>query len=184
MMRHPWRIALVVYVAAAVLYTWPLAAAPTQVLAAPQSAGDPYLNLWILGWDLQTLSQDPAAVITGRVFDAPIFYPARRTLAYSDHLLLPAVLILPVYMVTGSVVLCYNLVLVLACGIGTGDVCLHAVPEPNAGGALAAGLVWGSGRSIRHLIHLQLQGLYFLPLDVVRAPADRQPPARDAVCWD
>ena len=168
MMRHPWRIALVVYVAAAVLYTWPLAAAPTQVLAAPQSAGDPYLNLWILGWDLQTLSQDPAAVITGRVFDAPIFYPARRTLAYSDHLLLPAVVILPVYMVTGSVVLCYNLVLVLS--LVASALAMFAFTRSlnqSLVAPLAAGLVWGFWPfHTAHLIHLQLQGLYFLPLSM------------------
>ena len=42
------------------LVTWPLARDPFSQLGALQGPGDPYLNLWILGWDLQTLSRAPS----------------------------------------------------------------------------------------------------------------------------
>ena len=83
-----------VYLAAAVAGTWPLAAYLASRLGAPEGPGDPYLNLWILGWDLQALTETPSKLLDGRVFDAPIFHPASDTLTYSDHLLLQALLIL------------------------------------------------------------------------------------------
>jgi hypothetical protein len=163
---HPWRIAVLVFVTATILFTWPLASMPTRVLAAPQGPGDPYLNAWILGWDLQTLSTTPRALVNGRIFDANIFYPAQKTLAYSDHFLLPALVTLPVFLVGGSVVLCYNLVLLLS--LLASALAMFALARALTGStvaAVAAGLVWGFWPfHFAHLIHLQLQGMYFLPL--------------------
>ena len=72
---------VLVYLLAAVVYTWPLALHPATHLAAPVGPGDPFLNLWILGWGMQTLLADPGALLTGRIFDANIFHPAGSTLA-------------------------------------------------------------------------------------------------------
>ena len=158
--------ALGVYVGLALVFTWPLAWHPRSVLASTQGPGDSYLNLWILGWDLRTLTTHPLDVLTGRVFDANIFYPAAGTLAYSDHLLLQAVVLTPLYLVTRDLTLCYNALLVLslvACALA-----MHALVREVTGsewGALAAGIAWGfAPYHFGHLIHLQLQALYFLPL--------------------
>ena len=43
---------LFAYLAAAVVTTWPLAIHPGSLLGAPSGPGDPFLNLWILGWDM------------------------------------------------------------------------------------------------------------------------------------
>lgn len=157
---------LLVYVAAAVATTWPLAARPLSALGAPVGPGDPYLNLWILGWDMQAVLGDPASLVNGRVFDANIFHPATGTLAYSDHLLLQSVLLAPLYALTGNVVLCYN-VLLLASLAGSA-LAMHAFVRSvvgTTGGAYLAGLAWGFGSyRFAHLLHLQLQSLYFLPL--------------------
>ena len=94
-----WRraaLTLTVYVTAALVLTWPLAIGLTSRLGALQGAGDPYLNLWILGWGLHAWTTDPLSVVSGRVFDANIFYPAEGTLAYSDHFLLQALALAPV----------------------------------------------------------------------------------------
>jgi hypothetical protein len=80
------------YLLVALVATWPLAWHPRRLFGAPQGAGDPYLNLFTLGWDLQQLFDAPASWFNGAVFDAPIFHPARQTLAYTDHLLLQALL--------------------------------------------------------------------------------------------
>ncbi len=69
---------LLAYLAAAVVTTWPLALHPRSLLGAPSGPGDPFLNLWILGWDMQAVLSDPASLLTGRVFNANIFHPARR----------------------------------------------------------------------------------------------------------
>ena len=47
-------------------------------------------NEWILAWDAHQLAHDP-----WHLFDSNIFYPERDTLAYSDHLLVQAVMAAP-----------------------------------------------------------------------------------------
>ena len=79
------------------MLTWPLATQLTTRLGALEGAGDPYLNLWILGWGMQAWLSDPMGVLSGRVFDANIFIPAAGTLTYSDHLLLQSLVMSPLY---------------------------------------------------------------------------------------
>jgi hypothetical protein len=157
---------LLVYAAAAIVFTWPLVLHPTIHLAAPAGLGDPFLNLWILGWGMQTTVDDPTRILTGRVFDANIFHPAEGTLAFSDHLLLQAVVMAPLYAVTGDVVLCYNVLLVLS--LFASAAAMHAFVREvtgSTGGAYLAGLAWAFWPyRFAHLVHLQLQSLYFLPL--------------------
>ncbi len=158
--------ALGLYAVLALAFTWPLAWHPRSVLASTQGPGDSYLNLWILGWDLRVLTTHPLDVLTGRVFDANIFHPAAGTLAYSDHLLLQAVFLTPLYLFTRDITLCYNALFLLslvACAIA-----MHAYVREVTGserGALAAGIAWGfAPYHFGHLIHVQLQALYLLPL--------------------
>ena len=65
------------YVALALLVTWPLAAHPLSHLGALDGPGDPYLNLWSLGWDLKTLSASPFSLLNGAVFAPQTLHPAR-----------------------------------------------------------------------------------------------------------
>ena len=157
---------LLAYCAAAAVTTWPLVLHPRALLGATSGPGDPYLNLWILGWDMQTLLSNPASLINGAIFNANIFFPATSTLAYSDHLLLQSLLLAPFYAITGDVVLCYN-VLLLASLVGSA-LAMHLFVRSTVrteAGAYLAGLAWGFGSfHFGHLIHLQLQALYFLPL--------------------
>src|SRR5687768_17461381 len=102
------------YVLLAVAFTWPLARDPFGQLAALHGPGDPYLNLWILTWDLETISRSPVDALTGRIFDAQIFHPARQTLAYSDHFVVVAAMVWPIYAITQSAVVAYNAVVVLS----------------------------------------------------------------------
>ena len=157
---------LLIYAAAAIISTWPLALHPLTLLGAPVGPGDPYLNLWILGWGLQAWASDPLSVLSGRVFDANIFHPAAGTLAYSDHMLLQSAVLTPLYALTGSVVLCYNALFIGS--LVASALAMHLFVSRvvgTSGGAYVAGLVWGFGSyRFAHLIHLQLQALYFLPL--------------------
>jgi hypothetical protein len=154
------------YVALAVLVTWPLVLHPASRLGALDGAGDPYLNLWILGWDLRTISTAPLDVLNGHVFDAQIFHPARQTLAYSDHLLPIAVLVWPVYAITGSAVVAYNVVLLAS--LVASALAMHLLARRVTGstlGAVAAGTIWGFWPyHTAHLGHLQLQATYAMPL--------------------
>jgi hypothetical protein len=157
---------LLVYTIAAVVVTFPLVVSLTTRLGALQGPGDPYLNLWILGWGLRAWTTDPLSVFDGRVFDANIFFPAEGTLAYSDHFLLQSLALAPVFAVTGDAVLCYNLLLIGS--IALSGLAMHALTRAVTGserGAYVAGLVWACWPyRTAHLLHIQLQALYFMPL--------------------
>ena len=161
-----WLRPLVAYLASAAVSTWPLVIHPRALLGASSGPGDPYLNLWILGWGMQAVLSHPASLLNGAVFNANIFYPATGTLAYSDHLLLQSVLLAPLYAVTHDVVLCYNVLLIAS--LVASALAMHLFVRAVIGtetGAYLAGLAWGFGSyRFAHLIHLQLQSLYFLPL--------------------
>lgn len=148
------------------IVTWPLAWQPASLLGAPFGPGDPYLNLWILGWDLRVLFESPWSFVDGRVFDAPIFHPARQTLAFTDHLLLQALLVSPVYALTRDVVVSYN-VLWMGSLSASGLAMWWYLREVTGSriGALAGSLTYAfSAYRLSHVVHLQLQALYFLPL--------------------
>ncbi len=167
--RPGWReriIALAVNVLVAVIATWPLARHPRSLLGAPQGAGDPYLNLFTLGWDLRQLWIAPGSWVTGAVFDAPIFHPARQALAFTDHLLLQALLVSPVYAIWRDPVLSYNVVFIgsLAASAWAMWWYLRQLLDDRVG-PLVGGLAWGfCAYRFSHVLHLQLQALYFLPL--------------------
>jgi hypothetical protein len=168
-----------VYSLAAAVLTWPLAASLTSRLGALQGPGDPYLNLWILGRGLQAWTTDPLSVLTGRVFDANIFFPAEGTLAYSDHFLLHALTLAPIYAITGDAVLCYNLLLLGS--IAASGLAMHALVRAvtgTAAAAYAAGLAWACWPyHTAHLLHIQLELVVFMPLALLflhRVVAKRQ----------
>ena len=73
----------------------------------PWDLGDSLLNAWILAWDadqlLRFLAGDLGAL--RNFWNANIFYPEPLTLAYSEHLFAQAVQILPVYALTGNIIL-------------------------------------------------------------------------------
>jgi hypothetical protein len=78
-------------------------------LATASHGGDSRLIIWTLAWDNHVwLDRLPS------LFDANIFYPARNTLAYSEHLLGISFFTLPVYALTRNPVLAYNLVWLLS----------------------------------------------------------------------
>ena len=161
-----WMRAAGVYLVAAVILTWPLATQLTTHLGALEGAGDPYLNLWILGTGIKAWLADPASVVSGRVFDANIFYPAAGSLTFSDHLLLQSLVMAPLYAVTRNLVLGYNVLLLASLALS--GLAMHALVRGVTGSipaAFVAGLAWACWpyRSA-HLLHLQLQALYFLPL--------------------
>jgi hypothetical protein len=104
-----WRLqlaALAVAAALAVFHTWPL----SRDLAGQSRLdnADTALTTWITSWVAHQLPRDPL-----HLFDAPIFHPERRTLAYSEPLIAPGVMAIPLRGAGLSATTTYNL-LVLA----------------------------------------------------------------------
>ena len=64
------------------------------------------LNAWILWWTTK------AVPLTAHWWNAPIFYPAAGTLAFSEHLLGQAPIAAPLIALSGSALLGYNVTLI------------------------------------------------------------------------
>jgi hypothetical protein len=101
-------LATATYTALALVMTWPLVRGLTHDIAG--DLGDPLLNTWILAWDAdhiwRALTGHPSAL--AGYWNANIFYPHPLSLAYSEHLTAQAIQILPVYVLSGNPILCYN----------------------------------------------------------------------------
>ena len=82
--------------------------------ALPSDPLDTLLNSWILAWDADHLRHGLAGV-----WDAPIFYPHTNTLAFSENLFGIAILVAPVYWLTGNAVLKYNVAFILSFAIAS-----------------------------------------------------------------
>ena len=100
------------YVLATVAMTWPYAARLDRAVPPHE---DPLLQVWIARWVQHALVTDPL-----HLYDANAFYPLEHTLAYSDSNVPVALLMAPVYLLTGNAILAYNLLVlgtfVLAAG--------------------------------------------------------------------
>ena len=166
MLHAGWLRTAALYVLAACVLTWPLATQLTTHLGASEGPGDPYLNLWVLGWDLHAWTTSPLGVLSGRVFDANIFFPVQASLTFSDHLLLQSLILSPIFALSHDVVLCYNLLLLGS--LAASGLAMHVLVRSVTGStsaAVVAGLAWACWPfRTAHVLHLQLQALYFLPL--------------------
>jgi hypothetical protein len=154
-----WAVASLICVLLAVVHTWPLATAP-HILSRHDN-GDVMLNEWILAWVQRQLLRDPL-----HLFQGNIFYPAPDTLAYSEPLIVPAIMAAPVRWLGGSPVLVHNL-LVIA-GFALTALAAYAVIKMWTGDTLA-GLVAASAFAFNtHLLvrlaHVQALHAYGLPL--------------------
>jgi len=161
-----------------VVLTWPLYRHPTtRVLDAKSLYGgaeflvqrDINLTMWALAWDSHALVTDPL-----HLFDANAFYPARWTLALSEHMLGNAPLFAPVYLATGNPVLAHQTTLLLTfviAGLAMAAYVLYWTEDRAA--ALAAGFLfafapyrfWQIGNV--HVISIHWLPLVLLGIDAI-----------------
>jgi hypothetical protein len=158
-------VAAALYGAIAVIFTWPLVLGLSRDV--PWDLGDPLLNAWILAWDanrlLRFLSGDFGAL--ANFFDANIFYPEPLTLAYSEHLFAQSVQILPLYALTGNIILCYNVLFLstfVLSGLGTYLFVREVTGSPRA--AFVAGLIYAfAPYRVPQFSHLQVISSQWMP---------------------
>ncbi|HMC21942.1 MAG TPA: hypothetical protein VKL19_08855, partial [Thermoanaerobaculia bacterium] len=74
----------------AIIFTWPLA---IRLSTGTSDLGDPLLNTWIVDWDMYAATHS-----VSNIFQAPIFYPGKYPLAYSENLFGIAIVALPFYL--------------------------------------------------------------------------------------
>lgn len=163
-------LALGVFGTLTVAFTYPLAFHLTD---AVEDGQDALLNVWIMAWDLHGLLTNPLDL-----FNANIFYPFARTLAYSEINFSQALLAAPFTVASGNPVLGYNVALLLTFVLsGWGAFLLARRWTGSTVGAYAAGILFAfNAYKMSNLAQIQLVSLHWLPfallgLDALLTPA-------------
>ena len=143
----------------AIVHTWPLVTAPGTL--SRNDNGDAQLNEWILAWVAHQLPYAPA-----RLFHANIFHPARDTLAYSEPLIVPAMLGAPIWWLGGSPVLLFNVVLMLGFVLTAwaGYALVYEWTRDRAAGLLAGSVFAFNTHTLTRIAHVQAIHAWGLPL--------------------
>ena len=143
--------------------TWPLAIELARSL--PSDLGDPVFNCWVLARNGRWLIDFLAGKPVSDFWDGRIFYPAPLTLAYSEHLVVPSALALPLVAATGNVVLSYNVLLLSSFFLSAFGVFLLVRDlTGHTAAAFLAGLFYGfSPYRVDQLPHLQVLSSQWLP---------------------
>jgi hypothetical protein len=146
------------FIGLTVFLTWP------QVLHLSNRTADsedPLLSIWRLRWVAHQLPRAPLAL-----FDGNVFYPERRTLSFSDAVILPAVAAAPLAWLGLNRVLVYNLVLLS--GFVLSGCTMFLLVKRLTGNAVAgvfAGVVFAfAPYRFDHFEHLELQHAWAMPL--------------------
>ena len=158
-------VATLIYAGLAVAWTWPLATGLTRDL--PWDLGDPLLNCWILAWHFhqagRVLRGDAGAFADW--WHPNIFHPTRYALGHSELLVGQAVLGAPVHVVTGNIILTYNLLFLASfvlAALGVFLLVRHLTGRPIAG--LVGGLLYGFALyRVNQGPHLQVLSAQWFP---------------------
>jgi hypothetical protein len=164
--------AAVVLTALVIFVTWPQAA---HLATGVSDFGDSLLNAWALAWVAHAVATRPASL-----FDANIFHPEAGTLAYSETLLLPGLILAPVLWLGADPILVHNLLLLGACiASGVTMFVLVRALTGHAGAALVAGAVFAlAPYRMEIYAKVQLQLTWWWPLALLALHRVASAPSR------
>jgi hypothetical protein len=156
--------ALAACLALAVLHTWPLATNPGGL--SRHDNADTMLNEWIVAWVAHEAPRAPL-----HLFDANIFFPEPRSLAFSEHMTVQGIMAVPLFRLGASPVLAYNLLVIAGLALSAWAMWLVVwrwTGSPAAG-AVAGMLLAFNAHTLTRLPHLQALHVEFLPLVLLAA---------------
>src|SRR5262249_22818936 len=167
--RSQWRAAAGVFAAyglLALVASYPPVLQPLDHALAFSQQGRvpsarPPLNIWAMATVVQQLGHDPF-----HLFEGTAFYPYHQTLAFSEHLFVPALMGAPFYLATGNWVLAYNVVMLLE--LATAGLAMYLLARYLTGDGLAsfaAGLLYAFHPwNISELVRSQITANQWFPL--------------------
>ena len=145
----------------AVIHTYPLI---TGLDHLSRHNDDEWLNAWTVSWIAQQLLTDPLSL-----FDANIYYPHEQALAYTEPLLVPGVIGMPIHWLGVSPLLTYNVLLLL--GMTLTGLAMYVLVVRWTGdhwsGLLSGAMLAFGTPMLTRLPHLQTQHFYWFPLALV-----------------
>jgi hypothetical protein len=147
------------FAAATLLLTYPIALNLRRFL--PSDTSDTLLSAWLIAWDSDRLRHGLHAL-----FNAPIFFPYQGTLAFSETMLGIAVLVAPLYWITGDPVLTYNIAWLLSfVTAGIGMYLLARELTGSRAAAFAGGMCFALGPfRMAQISHVQMMATGWVPL--------------------
>ena len=153
-----------------IAWTWPLVTrvdrAFLQLTARPSPLvlADHYLTSWILSWGAHQLRHDPLAL-----FEANVFYPFAHSLAFSEHLLAGALLVLPFDVLHPAPVLDHNLLLLASFALGgSGTALLVGELGGSATAAVLAGALFAfAPLRLAQLGHVHVLSTHWMPFTLL-----------------
>jgi hypothetical protein len=149
---------VLLFIALAAVMTWPLAANIDRAVAWP---GDPFINTWILDWDWYATLHQPFSL-----FDANAFYPAGKSLAYSENLYGLALLVFPLRAAGVAPLTAYNIAMLAGYALsGFAAYLLGRHASGSTWGGIAAGVFYAFlPFRFTHTAHVQHVWGAWLPL--------------------
>jgi hypothetical protein len=143
----------------AVAHSWPLASDPLHLTRLDND--DAALNTWVIAWVAHILPRQPL-----HLFEAPMFYPEPRALAYSEHLLVPALLGAPLLWLGAPPVLVHNLLIIAGLALSGWSMYLVMFRWTDSKGAgVVAGLLYAfNAHTLTRFVHLQAFHVWLLPV--------------------
>ena len=161
-LRHGTRAIAGLCLLLAIVHTWPLASAPGTLTRNDNA--DAELNEWILAWVAHQLPRAPA-----RLFEGNIFYPEHDSLAFSEPLIVPALMGAPLQWLGVSPVLVFNLVLILGFALTAwaGYALAFEWTGDRAAGMLAGSMFAFNTHTLTRLAHIQGIHAWGLPLTLL-----------------
>lgn len=155
---RPVLLAAFAYCALTLAYSWPLALNLAHGVA--HDPGDPLLNAWILWWSTK------AVPLSGHWWNAPMFYPAVGTLAFSEHLLGIVPIAAPFIAISHHPLLGYNIALLASyifSGLGAYFLVYTLTRRHDA--AFVGGLAFAfAPYRAAQLPHIQVLSAYWTPV--------------------
>ena len=150
---------LVLFAALAALHTWPMPADPAHLTRLDNN--DTAFNTWVITWVAHQLTNNPL-----ELFNAPIFYPAPRALAFSEHMVVQGIMSVPLRWLGAAPVLAYNLMVWLGLALsGFSMACLVRAWTGAASAGIIAGCLYAfNAYTLTSYAHLQALHLEFLPI--------------------
>ena len=160
-MRPRPALTAAIFLALAILHTWPLATDPARM---SRIHDDEWLNAWAVSWIAHQLPRDPL-----NLFDANIFHPLEQSFAYTEPLVVPALIGAPFRWLGASPILTHNLLVfagLLLTAFAMYRLVVHWTGDPWSGILSAALLTFSTGMLTR-LAHIQFLHFYALPLAIL-----------------
>jgi hypothetical protein len=151
-------LALLFFGLLAVVITYPIARYPAD-FAVLSRYSDSLLQAWTLAWDVQ-------ALLNGwSLWKANIFYPYPNSLAFSEHLLPSAYLLMPVTLLARTPLTALNIGILLSTVLsGWGTYLLVTWLTGNRWAGIVAGVFFAiSPFRMGHLVHFNLLSTHWLP---------------------